>query len=172
MKPGYFVKLVIAVILVLGIVILPACTPTQSNSMIGNPGPFFQLKGSDGSYLSSQSLSGKTILINFWSTTCPPCVEEMPYFQKLQDSWSRRNDAMLVMIDLNDDLPTAQNFIQKNQYTFQFFLDSGYITAQIFDIRFTPTSVLIDRQGIVRLYKVGEFANFADIEKQIAPFLK
>jgi len=160
-------------LLTAGLLLLPACSNTATDDpLIGKPAPLFQAKALDGSTFSLGDAAGKTIIINFWSTTCPPCVEEMPSFQQLQNKLVTRSDSVLLMIDLNDDLTTVQNFVQKNKYTFRVFLDSGYTSAQLYNIRYTPTTVLIDRQGIARIYKIGAFANFADIEKQTSPYLK
>ena len=153
--------------------LLPACSGTTlADPMIGQPASDVRIKTLDGSVFSLADARNKTILINFWSTTCPPCVEELPIFQRLQDNLSTRSDVDLLMIDLNDDLATLQNFVQSKKYTFRVLIDSSFASAQSFNVRYTPTTILIDRQGIVRVYKVGAFTNLAELQMLTSAYFR
>lgn len=66
----------------------------------------------------------RTYVINFWATWCKPCVEEMPYFQELHDSYAGKNlKVVLVSLDLPEDLDTKlKPFIEKHKLTPQVVL--------------------------------------------------
>jgi thiol-disulfide isomerase/thioredoxin len=75
-----------------------------------------QFDAPDGSKLAMQSLKGKPLLINFWATWCPPCVEELPLLERFY----RENKAKSVqIIGLAADKPEAvRTFLQKLPLTF------------------------------------------------------
>lgn len=60
--------------------VLAGCSSGQTEVQIARQAAAFTLKDMTGGTLSLSSLKGKTVLINVWATTCPPCVEEMTLF--------------------------------------------------------------------------------------------
>jgi peroxiredoxin len=172
MRNGFIFSLFGVILIIGALVFLPACSSTSTaDSPEGKKAPAFSAKNLDGTAFSSADAKGKTLVINFWSTTCPPCVEELPSFQQFQNSLVTNPNVVLLMIDLNDDLATLQNFIQSKKYTFSVLLDTNYMVAQAFAIRYTPTTIVIDRDNIIQLFKIGAFANYNDLQKQLNPYL-
>jgi peroxiredoxin len=173
MRRGFIFNLFGILLLMAALVFLPACTSTSTDdSSVGKKAPAFSAKNLDGTSFSSADAKGKIMILNFWSTTCPPCVAELPSFQQFQNSLVTNPNVVLLMIDLNDDLSTLQDFIKNKKYTFNVLLDTNYMVAQAFAIRYTPTTIVIDRDNIIQLFKIGAFANYNDLQKQLNPFLK
>lgn len=52
--------------------------------LYGDPFPNLQLEDTSGTLINISSLFGKTVYVDFWFTTCPPCIKEIPYFKSLQ----------------------------------------------------------------------------------------
>jgi thiol-disulfide isomerase/thioredoxin len=121
--------------------------------------------------VSLSDLRGKVVLINFWATTCPPCVEEMPTFQSLYQDWSARNDVVFLAIDTGESAGTVNDFMLANKYTFTVLLDSQYKATEDFAIQYTPTTVLIDKDGNLKYRVVGPFKDKAAILKAIGKYL-
>ena len=94
-----------------------ACSKFDSTQNAHN-GPqmtakFFDSKFKDvnDNIIDLSTLRGKTVVVNFWSTWCPPCIEEMPMFNELQNQWKDKNvvfvgiaadQADLLILSVND----------------------------------------------------------------------
>jgi thiol-disulfide isomerase/thioredoxin len=163
-------------ILVIGILaficlLQPACSSNDENqtSRTDIIAPGFSLSNLNGQKVSLSDFRGKTVLLNFWATTCPPCVADMPVFEEFTKSAA--TNISFISIDIGEDPNLVKNFIQKNGYTFPVLLDSQYEVAGKYNIRYTPTSIFIDTKGLVRITKVGAFKDKASIEEQIAGIL-
>ncbi len=111
----------------------------------------------DGSRATTANLKGKVTLVNFWATTCVTCVKEMP---EIVATWhkyqSRGFDTVAVAMEY-DPPAWVLNFAQSRQLPFKVALDNtGEIARQWGDVKLTPTTYLVDKQGqIVKRY-VGE----------------
>jgi peroxiredoxin len=106
----------------------------------------------DGRRSDLASLRGHVVLVNFWSTDCAPCVEEMP---SLVANWRRfaPQGFQTLAVAMRDDPPAlVSNFAQARALPFGVVIDNTGELAQRFgNVAFTPTSLLIDKRGrIVR----------------------
>jgi peroxiredoxin len=164
-------KTILLAILAVAILVLAGCGGSQQSSQIASLAPEFELKNTAGDSITLSSLKGKLVLINFWATTCPPCLEEMPQFEALQKDWAQRGDVKLLMIDAGESAATVRNYLKDRGFTFTVLLDDKFEVGKKFNIRYTPTTLIIDKDGILRASIVGPFKNKAAIEKQVAPYL-
>lgn len=165
-------RLAAASILIIVILALAACSGGSGPGVqIGSPAPDFTLRDLNGQSISLSNFLGKAVLINFWSTTCPPCVEEMPYFEALHQDWENRNDIVLITVNMGEDSTRVKNFIQSKNYTFPVLLDGSFEAAQKYRVQYTPTTVLIGKDGTVKFSISGPFKDKAAIEKQVAGYL-
>jgi peroxiredoxin len=147
---------------------ITACSSGADQSGLRNYSlvPDFSLTDLQGKSVSLSDFKGQNVYLNFWATTCPPCVDEMPRLQAVYDDWSKKGLVMLA-IDIGEDSATVQDFIQSHSYTFPVLLDSRYSVAGKYNIRFTPTNMFIDGEGKLRSQFIGAFQNQADIEAQL-----
>lgn len=95
----------------------------------------------------------------------------MPYFQELHTEWSSGNGVILLTVDLGEPAGIVKDFVRSHGYDFPVLLDSGYEVGQKYGIRYTPTTLLVDKEGKLQLITIGAFKNKAAIEKQLASFL-
>ncbi|MGE0351188.1 TlpA family protein disulfide reductase [Hydrogenophaga sp.] len=125
----------------------------------------------DGSKATTADLKGKVTLVNFWATTCVTCVKEMPSivatYQKYQDKGFET-----VAVAMEYDPPSwVLNFAQTRQLPFKVALDNtGEIARQWGEVKLTPTTYLVDKQGHIVKRFVGE-PDFAALHKQIEELL-
>jgi len=115
----------------------------------------------------------KPVLVNFWATSCPGCVQEMPKLAQMKKRLGNRFE--LIAVSMNYDPPSqVQKFINANHYPFTFVMDTDNKIAQAFGkILLTPTSFLIAPDGTIVYQTVGEL-DFKKVEtriKQMSPQL-
>jgi peroxiredoxin len=164
--------IILAIIFLTSIAVLMGCSGEDSqNSQIYDTAPDFKLKNLDGQTISLSSFQGKAVFINFWATTCPPCVEEMPYLQELYTDWSARNDVVILTIDMGESEGTIQNFMQSHNLTLTVLLDSQLKVAEKYKIRYTPTSILVGKDGQVKYRVIGAFKDKAAIVKAVEGYI-
>jgi thiol-disulfide isomerase/thioredoxin len=101
-------------------------------------------------YLISD-FQGKVILINFWATWCPPCRAEMSSFQKLYNEY--RKEIVFLFIAQDEKEKIQKYFLENNYFLPVYFLQST--SSQNFAINSIPTTMVINRQGGIAVYKKG-----------------
>jgi thiol-disulfide isomerase/thioredoxin len=162
-----FIKLALGLILANGFLALVGCSGgTSAQMVIDSPAPDFKLSNLEGQTISLSSFLGKPIFINFWTTTCGPCVQEMPYLQQIQNDWASKG-LIILSVNLGEDADRVENFIRSHNYSFPVLLDSQYVVAGKYNVRYTPTSIFIDTEGKIKADIIGAFKNTASIEKEI-----
>lgn len=116
--------------------------------------PNVMLTSLSGQKTSINALKGKMVLVNFWATSCPGCVEEIPKIQTLYQRYSARGFEVLAVAMSYDSPNYVHAFASKNQLPFFIALDETGIIAQDFgNIQLTPTTILIDTSGnIIKRY--------------------
>jgi peroxiredoxin len=116
------------------------------------PAKEFGVRLLDGKSFTLSGQRGKVVLIDFWDVKCPPCRKEMPNLRKLQREFAEKG-LVIVGISLDTDKTLLQNYLKeispewKMACSFQGWNDA---TAKLYSINATPSSWLIDRNGILR----------------------
>jgi thiol-disulfide isomerase/thioredoxin len=103
----------------------------------------------DGSKFDVAKLRGKVVLVDFWATWCPPCVEEVPELVETYEKF-RDKGFEIVGISLDQNKATLEKFLKENKMTWpQYFDGAGWENkiAQRFKIQSVPTMWLLDREG-------------------------
>ncbi|MCY4455073.1 MAG: TlpA disulfide reductase family protein [Chloroflexi bacterium] len=122
--------------------------------------PDFRLTDLDGRVVMLSDFRGKTVVLNFWASWCPPCREEMPEFQALWDERGSEGSDDLVVLAVNflrdDTVGAATSFIEGNDFTFPVIFDTtrGEVATR-YGVRGLPATFFIDRNGIVRTTALG-----------------
>ena len=96
-------------------------------------------------------------IINFWATDCPGCIKEMPGLTNIYNQLKGQG-LQIIAVSMSYDPPNqVLNFTQKNKIPFPVVLDvDGQIARSFGDIRLTPTSILIDKNGKIIDKVIGE----------------
>jgi peroxiredoxin len=119
-----------------------------------NPAPDASIQTLSGQTLSIASLRGKTVLLNFWATSCPGCIEEMPQIKRMARQYGGQGFTVLAVATRDDQLDYIKAFVSKNQLPFMVAYDAdGHIAHAFGDIQLMPTTILINRHGdIIKRY--------------------
>ena len=112
----------------------------------------------DGSTISLEELKGKVVLVNLWATWCPPCVLEMPGFQRV---WEDYRDQGFVVLGLSRDQasPTrVRAFLKDKGITYPVAMEAGSGLEGFGMIQTLPASFLLGKDGKVRYRVTGVYA--------------
>jgi peroxiredoxin len=111
----------------------------------------------DGSSTSTAELRGKVALVNFWATTCVSCVKEMPSLVATHQKFKAQGFETVAVAMSYDQPAWVLNFAQTRQLPFKVALDNtGELARSWGDVKLTPTTFLVDRQGRIVKRFVGE----------------
>ncbi|MFL6625562.1 MAG: TlpA disulfide reductase family protein [Vitreoscilla sp.] len=124
----------------------------------------------DGRQGDLASLRGHVVLVNFWATSCAPCVEEMPAMVANWRRFSPQGFETLAVSMAWDAPALVSNFAQARALPFPVVIDNtGEIARRFGDVQFTPTSLLIDKRGQIVRRWVGktDFAALAPLIAQL-----
>ena len=110
----------------------------------------------DGTKTQTSDLAGKVYLVNFWATTCTSCVAEMPELVETYERFHTQGfDTVAVAMDYDPPQYVAR-FAASRNLPFKVALDHTGENAQAWgEVRLTPTTFLVDRQGRVVKRFVG-----------------
>ncbi len=119
----------------------------------------------------SLARAGKPILMTFWATSCPSCLEEIPYLSAMQAEFGERIAVIGVAMSY-DDPKQLTTFIQQRQIPYMITHDVDQSVSKGFgSIYVTPTNLLISPQGEVVWKQVGT-PDFSIVKQRIQAMLK
>jgi peroxiredoxin len=145
----------------LGLMLLGLC----SLSTVADPVDF-ELPGLDGETYRLSDFRGKWVLVNYWATWCPPCLEELP---ELEIFYNNHKDANAVVIGVAMEdikLERLQAFIDNQFLSFPILITEPAARTELGGIPGLPTSFLIDPDGEVVARQVGPLTA-QDVERFI-----
>ena len=132
--------------------------------------PDFTLKSLEGSNLRLEEYRGQVVLINFWARWCGPCRQEMPLLDRLHHRYEDTGFAVLG-INVEGEAAPAQEIVDKTKVTFPILIDEGQAVSELYNLEAMPSTVVVDRDGIVRYihrgYKPGDEAKYVEVVKQL-----
>lgn len=134
----------------------------------GNLAPDFELKDLEGNTVKLSDYRGKTVLLNFWASWCPPCRAEMPYMEKLYKKYKKDNFEVVAvnMTNTEKSREDAEKFVEELGLTFTIPLDEQGVVGADYEVLAYPTSYFIDSDGVIR-YKVLGALSEESMEKEI-----
>ena len=131
-----------------------ARSAVEADEMDGKPAFSFKLPARGGGEIDLSSLRGKTVLVNFWATWCPPCREEMPSLSRLAQSFDPQSFEV-VTVSVDDGWEPVEKFLAAPRTPYRVALDEGAKVSRTYGTTKYPESYLVDRDGKLRLKFVG-----------------
>lgn len=113
---------------------------------------------SAGVNLSSDSLKGKVVFINFWATWCPPCRAEMPSLNRLVKTFENDKDVVFLFVSEDEELSKAQDYLRSHQYRLPLYSTRGDGTGNYYS-GILPTTLVFDKAGNL-VHKQEGMANY------------
>jgi thiol-disulfide isomerase/thioredoxin len=118
------------------------------------PAHALELIDTDGDSHRLQDYRGKVVVLNFWATWCPPCVEEIPSLGRLQRAFSA-DELVVLSIDVGENSEDVAAFLQKIPADFPVLLNPDGTAVKQWNVIAFPTTFIIDAGGIIRLAYFG-----------------
>ena len=159
-------KQLISIIMMILILVISGCAPSQVCPKEGEEAPNFTLQNIDGQNVRLTDFRGKIVIIYLWATTCKTCLEsEMPHLQSIYNKWPD-NELIVLAINDSNSLKTVQDEVKKKGFTFNFLLD----TQQIIRKQYVcgpgyPVIVIINPDGTYKKKTASQpFENQQELE--------
>jgi cytochrome c biogenesis protein CcmG, thiol:disulfide interchange protein DsbE len=111
--------------------------------------------------LDLNGLRGRVVYLDFWASWCAPCRDAFPWMRVMQSDYERQGLAVIA-VNLDHDRADAERFLKIFQPNFEVQFDPQGVLAEQFKVAGMPTSVLIDRHGVLRYTHIG----FQSVDRQ------
>ncbi len=116
-------------------------------------------------------LRGRVVYVEFWASWCVPCRQSFPWMKVLQRRYGDQG-LSIVAVNLNHDSENARRFLHVVRPNFTVIFDPSGSLARRYHLIGMPTSVLIDRRGVIRFIHVGFFLRRrGEYERQVRELL-
>jgi peroxiredoxin len=134
---------------------VPICAMRPAYAGRNRAAPDFALPDADGKQVHLSQFRGKTVILNFWTTTCQPCLEEMPSLADFAKVVAKRDDVVVLTIstDLTKDvaLSALQTLLREPKAPFLVLFDpESTVVHDKFGTELYPETWVIDPKGLIR----------------------
>ena len=130
---------------------------------ISRPAPAFEVQKLNGEKIISEDLKGKAVVLTFWAGWCSPCIEELPYLQKLKAQFLKQNVEFLA-VNIDQDSSMRRDMVASFRYQ-----SAPLLTFALGDLEMRkafgsaeiPYTCIIDQNGQIRYERKGLGADFS-----------
>jgi peroxiredoxin len=116
--------------------------------------PAFSLQSVSGGTVSLAQYKGDVVMINFWASWCGPCRQEMPLLDSIYKQYKDMGFTLLG-VNVEPDARSADAWLKKTPVSYPILFDPKSQVSQLYQVQAMPTTVIIDRNGIVRYVHNG-----------------
>jgi thiol-disulfide isomerase/thioredoxin len=114
----------------------------------GQAAPVFPLLNDRGLPVSLERYRGRIVVMNLWASWCPPCRAEMPDLQRLQNLYGAHGIA-IIGVNEGESAQRARAFAESLRIRFPIWIDAGERYGRLYAALGLPTTVILDRHGVV-----------------------
>ena len=158
---------------------IPGCSlPARQSESLSEeqfspePATDFSLPALDGGTVELSDLRGRVVLLDFWTTWCPPCQVSTPALNQLYGKL-KGEKVQFLAISLDEDIASVKEYVKEKKIPFPTLIGTGSSVDEDYQVRAIPTFVIVDPQG----QSVARFSGFypgmeKEIESKIRSLLK
>src|SRR5262249_40091023 len=130
----------------------PEMIPPDAADLVGRTAPEVRLQLTDGTQVALAHYRGKPVVLSFWASWCGPCRRELP---ALSEFSQHHKDVMFLAVNVDRDRNAAERFLKEVAVNLPLAFDSDSSAMGRFDVVSMPTLFVLDKNGTVKLRKVG-----------------
>jgi thiol-disulfide isomerase/thioredoxin len=124
----------------------PWSTERIRKQLVGKPAPELEVNDIQGNPISLSHLKGKTVLLDFWATWCPPCVADAPALEKLYRQYSSKG-LMIVGVSVGEDRRAVERFLKRHAHSYPIVLTTENEMPRQYQVGVFPTYIVITPDG-------------------------
>jgi peroxiredoxin len=154
---------------------IPRKLAHQSNRFANASAPAFSLQSVSGGAVPLSPTSGKILVIDFFSTSCAPCISELPELAAVRAELQNNRDIEFVIAasELGNDTPDRfRSFVERRHINIPLAFDTGSKVHDSFGLHGVPALVVLDREGRVRLTRMGYNSAETSFRHDLVQFLR
>jgi cytochrome c biogenesis protein CcmG, thiol:disulfide interchange protein DsbE len=133
-------------ILLVGAFLFAVLWSGSAAPIIGQTAPDFRLPDLNGNPVQLSDYRGQVVVLNFWATWCPPCIEEMPSLVRFQEEFAA-SGVVVMAVSVDDDEQALRRFVAEHNLNFVVARDAGRRVAATYHTFKYPETFILDRQG-------------------------
>ncbi|WP_288424371.1 TlpA disulfide reductase family protein [uncultured Spirosoma sp.] len=123
-----------------------------NHAWLRRPFPTFTLRDTSGIVYDNNTINGKVVVLNLWSTTCHPCIDEMPLLNALVDRYTKMG--VLFLAPAPETTTAINAILTKHPFTYT-VLPQAQTIFKVLDVAGYPYHIVIDRNGLVQYLESG-----------------
>ncbi|WCM41920.1 TlpA family protein disulfide reductase [Flavobacterium sp. CBA20B-1] len=121
------------------------------SNYIDKPFPDFLLKDLKGEEITLDDLKGKPTIVNFWFTSCAPCIAEMPVLNKIKNEYSTDFNFIALTYETKEKV---NSFLEKHKFNFNHIAEAKSFIEEM-EVNVYPLNFFLDKNGIVKEVRYG-----------------
>lgn len=115
--------------------------------------PDFELTSFENTKIKLSDFQDKTaVLLAFWATWCPPCVEEIPLLNQIHEKYSKNNQLHVLSVNVGEDRQKIESFKKDHPINYPILLDLNENVSQRYEISGLPVIVIVAKNGEILYY--------------------
>ena len=123
---------------------------------VGLLAPEFTLVTLEGEEIALSDLRGHDVLLNYWASWCPPCIEELGYFETLQQEYENQGFRVIAVNGIEqDNLDDVHSTVSQVGITYPVVMDHDELVWKDYQVMFMPTTFYIDERGVIQAVQLG-----------------
>jgi len=133
--------------------------------LVGKQAPEIQATDIHGEPVSLAQLKGKTVLLDFWTTWCPPCQSDASSIEKLNQKYGEKSLAV-IGVSVDEDRTTVESYLKKHPHTYRVVLSSENRLPPPYQVGVFPTYLIISPDGTLMTAEQGD-KGFGKLRKDL-----
>ena len=122
--------------------------------------PEFTLDDLEGNQVTLSDFRGSVVLIYFWATWCPACRSGMPAIEQFYQE-HKSEGVEVIGVAVYESESKAREFVQQGGYSWTFAVDGSGEVTRSYEVFVLPTSIFVDRDGLIRAMSIAPVAKSA-----------